>query len=163
MPDRVSRLLDNDISAAADGSDIVGAALRRFEAIGQYLCSAAHDEPLVVVMDDLHWTDRTSLQLLVYLAEFLATSQVLLVASYRPQEQSPALTDALAALSRCGAERIEPARPTATTLSPPCGSGRTDPTRPDQRLHQGRPRAGPPQPAGEATVQAADETGWSCR
>lgn len=107
MPARVSSFLDNDVPVATDVSDIAGAALRRFEAIGQYLCAAARAEPLVVIMDDLHWTDRTSLQLLVYLAEFQAMTPVLLIASYRPQEQFAALTDALAALSRCGAERIE--------------------------------------------------------
>jgi len=107
MPGRILELLDSDAMTVPDAADAAGAVLRRYEAIGQYLSTAARDGPLVVAIDDLHWTDRTSLQLLAYLAEFQATSRVMLVASYRPQEDSVALTDTLAALSRCGAERIE--------------------------------------------------------
>jgi DNA-binding SARP family transcriptional activator len=107
VPGRISELLDRDAVAPPGAADVAGAVVRRYEAIGEYLSSAAHDGPLVVVIDDLHWTDRTSLQLLAYLAEFQAASRVMLVASYRPQEDSAVLADTLAALSRCGAERIE--------------------------------------------------------
>ncbi len=107
VPGRISGLLDRDTVTAPDAADVAGAVLRRYEAIGQYLSTAAREGPLMVVIDDLHWTDRTSLQLLAYLAEFQAASRVMLVASYRPQEDSAALIDTLAALSRCGAERIE--------------------------------------------------------
>lgn len=107
IPGRITELLERDTVTAVDAVDGAGAVLRRYEAIGQYLSSAARDGPLVVVIDDLHWTDRTSLQLLTYLAEFQAASRLMLVASYRPQVDSAALTDTLAALSRCGAERVE--------------------------------------------------------
>ena len=107
IPDRIAELLDRDAVTAPDAADVAGTVLRRYETIGQYLSTAASESPLVVVIDDLHWTDRTSLQLLAYLAESQATSRVMLVASYRPREASAALTDTLAALSRCGAERIE--------------------------------------------------------
>ena len=120
VPAGLSGLLDGDAATdppdpadppdqphQPDVADAAGAALRLFEAIGRYLSAATDGRVLVVVMDDLHWTDRTSLQLLAYLSEFLAASPVLLVASFRPQEVSAALSDTLAALSRSGAERIE--------------------------------------------------------
>ncbi|MFD9699902.1 ATP-binding protein [Lentzea sp. NPDC059081] len=39
--------------------------------------------PLLVVLEDLHWADRTSLRLLAHLAGDLAGSRVLVVATYR--------------------------------------------------------------------------------
>jgi tetratricopeptide (TPR) repeat protein len=78
--------------------------LRRFEPIGEYLTSGS--DPLIVVLDDLHWADRASLQLLVHLAELGVTRQLLLVASYRSHE-SAALAGTLAALTRVGAIRIK--------------------------------------------------------
>lgn len=110
VPAELSGLLNGSTSTAADTpdlADVAGAAVRLFEAIGRYLSTAANGRALVVVIDDLHWTDRTSLQLLAYLGEFLTASSVLLVGSYRPHEGSAALTDTLAALARSGAERIE--------------------------------------------------------
>jgi DNA-binding SARP family transcriptional activator len=83
--------------------DVAGAALRRFEAIGEYLTAG---DPLVVVLDDLHWADMASLQLLTHLAGLLATSRLLLVTTYRPHEAA-ALAGTLAALARVGADRIE--------------------------------------------------------
>jgi DNA-binding SARP family transcriptional activator len=107
IPGRVSDLLDRDTLTAPDAADVAGTVLRRYEEIGQYLSDAASRGRLVIVVDDLHWTDRSSLQLLAYLAEFQASSRLMLVASYRPQEESAALSDTLAALARSGAERIE--------------------------------------------------------
>jgi hypothetical protein len=106
VPERVAGLLDRD-EANPDGADLGGDALRRFEAIGYYLSAVAQQHPLTVVIDDLHWTDRSSLQLLAYLAEFIPTSSVLLVATVRPQEATAVLADTVATLHRRTAERIE--------------------------------------------------------
>ena len=104
VPGPVAELLDGQAPQLAEGSDVAGAALRRFEAIGQYL--AADDSPLVVVLDDLHWADLASLRLLAYLADTITASRLLLVGSYRCHE-SAALAETLAALARAGAGRIE--------------------------------------------------------
>ncbi len=101
----VTELLDGDTPQLAEGVDVAGAALRRFEAIGQTL--TAGPDPLVVVLDDVHWADLASLRLLAYLTDTITTrSRLLLVASYRSHE-SAALAETLAALARAGAERIE--------------------------------------------------------
>ena len=100
----ITELLSGHTPQLAEVDDVAGAALRRFEAIGQYLTLGP--DPLVVVLDDLHWADRTSLRLLAYLADTIASSRLLLVATYRCHE-SAALTETLAALARAHALRIE--------------------------------------------------------
>jgi DNA-binding SARP family transcriptional activator len=109
VPGSVAALLDSS-TQLAEGLDVAGAALRRFEAIGQYLTAGL--DPLVVLLDDLHWADLASLRLLAYLADTITASRLLLVASYRCHE-STAVDDTLAALARAGAGRIELAGLTA--------------------------------------------------
>lgn len=104
VPPSVAELMDVDTEQPAEGVDVASAALRRFDAIGQYL--AAGPDPLVVVLDDLHWADLASLRLLAFLAETIASSRMLFVGSYRHYESS-ALIETLATLARAGTERIE--------------------------------------------------------
>ncbi len=104
VPDPVAELLSGQPPEPSEVYDVAGAALRRFEAIGQYL--TADDSPMVVVLDDLHWADLASLRLLAYLADTITASWLMLVASCRLHE-SAALAATLAALSRAEAVRIE--------------------------------------------------------
>jgi hypothetical protein len=104
VPGPVAELLDGQAPQLSDVYDMAGAALRRFEAIGQYL--AAGPDPLLVVLDDLHWADLASLRLLTYLADTITESRLLLMVSYRCHE-SAAVTESLAALARAEAGRIE--------------------------------------------------------
>jgi DNA-binding SARP family transcriptional activator len=103
VPDPMAALLSGQPLEMSQ-LDVAGAALRRFEVIGQYL--TAGPDPLVVVLDDLHWADMASLQLLMHLAEVVATSRLLLVATYRPHE-SAAMAETLATLARVRSTRIE--------------------------------------------------------
>ncbi len=104
VPDSVAELLDGDTQQLMEGVDVAGAALRRFEAIGQYLTGGP--EPLVVVLDNLHRADLTSLRLLAHLADTITASRLLLVGSYQRHE-SAALAETLAALARAEAIRID--------------------------------------------------------
>jgi hypothetical protein len=56
--------------------------------------------PLLIIIEDLHWSDDTSLELLRYLARRLATQPLLLLLTYRSDELNPSLQHFLAALSR---------------------------------------------------------------
>ena len=47
---------------------------------------ATRDQPLIIVIEDLHWADHASLELLVYLARKLSVCPVLFVTSARPTE-----------------------------------------------------------------------------
>ncbi|WP_189636630.1 ATP-binding protein [Rhodococcus sp. MTM3W5.2] len=56
-------------------------------------------EPVVVVIEDLHWADDSSRELLAFLVANLAVTQVLLVATYRPVG-APEMRQMLAELAR---------------------------------------------------------------
>ncbi len=64
-------------------------ALRQatFGAVRRLLQRLAEDGPVVVAVDDLHWGDPTSLQLLEHLFPITETSAVLLVLALRPERQ----------------------------------------------------------------------------
>lgn len=67
-------------SLHAGGGDHLAIAAQ----VRDYLTSAATG-PLCLLLDDLHWADQASLDLLRYLARGLANSPILIVATYRDQ------------------------------------------------------------------------------
>ena len=78
------------------------ARFRLFDSIVSFWKSAARSQPLMLVLDDLHWADEPSLLLLSFLAQQLADSCIFVVGCYRDVElsrQHP-LSDTLAQLSR---------------------------------------------------------------
>jgi DNA-binding NarL/FixJ family response regulator len=60
--------------------------LRLFRATSSFISEQAEVKPLVMLLDDLHWADSTSLSLLLFLARYLATAHVLIVGTYRDTE-----------------------------------------------------------------------------
>jgi DNA-binding SARP family transcriptional activator len=106
IPGLVAELLDGDTQQLVDGAEVAGATLRRFEAIVHYLTDASRTSPLVVLLDNLHHADSSSLRLLAHLAESVPTSRLLLAVSYRAGEAAT-LPETLAALARAGMTRIE--------------------------------------------------------
>ncbi len=77
------------------------------QAITRFLRAAAEHNPVLLVLDDLHWADKPTLLLLRHLHRELADAPVLFVGTFRDSELNvaPALTDALASLRR--EERVE--------------------------------------------------------
>ena len=61
------------------------ARLRVYEAFTQLVVALAH-EPVVFVLDDLHWADLASLGLLGHVGRVLSTAPVVLVGTYREAE-----------------------------------------------------------------------------
>ncbi len=59
---------------------------RIFEEIGDILQLLASHQPLLLVVDDLHWADASSVNLLFHLARCLRQSPVLVVGAYRPED-----------------------------------------------------------------------------
>lgn len=53
--------------------------LRLFDAITRFLQRASQHQPLVVVFDDLHWADHSSLLLLEFMAGELAATRLLVL------------------------------------------------------------------------------------
>jgi predicted ATPase len=56
--------------------------------------------PLLVVVEDLHWCDEASLDVLLALARRLAAQPILLLLTYRSDEMRPALAHTIATLER---------------------------------------------------------------
>ena len=78
------------------------ARFRLFDSITTFFKSAAQVQPLVIILDDLHWADKPSLLLLQFLAREMGESRLLVVGTYRDVElsrQHP-LSETLAQLSR---------------------------------------------------------------
>lgn len=61
---------------------------RMVEATRGFLCGLTVEAPLVVVFDDLHWTDEASLDLLLSLLDLSGTHPVLFVCTSRPDRSA---------------------------------------------------------------------------
>jgi tetratricopeptide (TPR) repeat protein/transcriptional regulator with XRE-family HTH domain len=60
--------------------------LRLFQSVSGFLQAVAAVLPVAVLLDDLHWADSASLQLLLYLARYTRGNRVLMVGTYRDVE-----------------------------------------------------------------------------
>jgi len=72
---------------------------RLFEAVSQFVTNISKEAPLLVVLDDLQWTDQSSLLLMHYLARGVYKESLLLLGAYRDTDiderhpLSPVLTE----------------------------------------------------------------------
>jgi DNA-binding CsgD family transcriptional regulator/tetratricopeptide (TPR) repeat protein len=73
---------------------------RRVLAFTQFLIHVAAERAVVVIVEDLHWSDDASLDVLLALARQLAEQSILLLATYRSDEVTPNLRHMLALLDR---------------------------------------------------------------
>ncbi|CAA9294087.1 MAG: hypothetical protein AVDCRST_MAG61-438, partial [uncultured Friedmanniella sp.] len=60
-----------------------------FDRVLTAIRSAAAERPLVLVLDDLHWADASSIRLLGFLIKQMSTDRVLVLGSYRDTEIGP--------------------------------------------------------------------------
>jgi predicted ATPase len=81
---------------------------RTHHAVRALLERLAARHPLVLALDDLHWADEASLELVSYLLRRPPQATVLLALAFRPRQTPPRLADALEAADREGSvERVE--------------------------------------------------------
>jgi tetratricopeptide (TPR) repeat protein len=75
---------------------------RLFEAVSQFITNISREAPLLVILDDLQWTDPSSLLLLHYLARGVQKTSLLLLGAYRSTDidDKHPLTPVLAELKR---------------------------------------------------------------
>jgi class 3 adenylate cyclase/tetratricopeptide (TPR) repeat protein len=107
VPALASRIPDLPESKATD-SDSERYLL--FAAVVGLLTQISGEQPVVLVLDDLQWADRGSLQLLNHLVSFQLPMRVLVLATYRDSELShaSALVETLGSLRRqIGVSRID--------------------------------------------------------
>jgi DNA-binding CsgD family transcriptional regulator len=77
---------------------------RRLSAVlAQFFINQAAKQPLLLIVEDLHWCDDTSLEFLHYLVRRCVAQPILILLTYRNDEVRPSLRHALAQLDR---ERI---------------------------------------------------------
>lgn len=78
------------------------ARFRLFDSVTAFLRRTSARRPLVLVLDDLHWADEASLQLLRFLAIELADARLLAIGTYRDVEvhRGRPLAGVLGALAR---------------------------------------------------------------
>ena len=74
--------------AAVSAGDSAEARFRLFDALAAFWRRAAQRAPLLLIFEDLHWADATSLRLFSFVAAELEDSALLVVGTYRDTELS---------------------------------------------------------------------------
>ena len=75
---------------------------RLFDAVSQFLIAVSQQKPLVLILDDLHWSDRGVIAMLSHVAHFVPEHSILMIGAYRDAEvdRKHPLTGALSSLTR---------------------------------------------------------------
>jgi len=84
--DELAQLFPQLGRPSAPGGDATQAKLRMFEAILLLLRDAARDRALLLVLEDLQWTDPGTRELLDYMTRRLRSTNLLVLATYRMDE-----------------------------------------------------------------------------
>lgn len=77
-----------DLPSPPSISDLEVARFRLFDSIASFLKRTSQNNPLVLVFDNLHWSDEASLRLLEFVAQDLTGTRVLIVGTYRDVDVS---------------------------------------------------------------------------
>ncbi len=94
--------LGRDLPSVGSGEEVDDSAsrFRAWEAIVRTLLAAAQERPLLVVLDDLHWADTSTLRVLRLLAETAQAGRLLVIGTWRdrppPEGQLAVVADMLA-------------------------------------------------------------------
>lgn len=103
VPDLIPRPATSTRSAAlTTASD----RYQLFDAVRSLLQRASSRAVVVLVLDDLHQADPSSLLLLEFVARELSGSRLLLVATYRADEMSRRLMETMGELARMGLQKM---------------------------------------------------------
>jgi predicted ATPase len=65
------------------------AQARLFESILRFLDRRAQEQPVLLIIEDVHWADRSTLDLLMFLVRMVRHERLLAVATYRSDELHP--------------------------------------------------------------------------
>jgi DNA-binding CsgD family transcriptional regulator/tetratricopeptide (TPR) repeat protein len=113
LPDLGRLFPDLRLPAAEPLGDAALEKTRLFEAVARLLERLARETPVLLFVDDLHWADPASIELLHYLARGVADQAVLVLGIHRVEEVDTArgLRSLLTSLRRAGlAEEVRIAR-----------------------------------------------------
>src|SRR5262249_56510538 len=115
---RAMRLRCPGIEPVPPGGGDAEARFQLLDAVTSFLRRAAAHEPLLLVLEDLHWADEASLALLAFVAGELRAARLLLVATCREREPHPPLRGLADAVPRGPRGRVR--RPQRPALRGPC-------------------------------------------
>jgi DNA-binding SARP family transcriptional activator len=73
---------------------------RLFEAVSAVLVEISREQPVLLVLDDLHWADRPTLHMLRQAVRATEHARIVVLVTFRDTERGDALLDALADLRR---------------------------------------------------------------
>jgi len=92
-------------SAGDQGSEVKTRLLWNF---AQLIARLAQKRPLLLILENLHWADESSLEMLHFTARQLGASRVLVIGTYNAssQERAPALVSLRQSLVGLGAARV---------------------------------------------------------
>jgi class 3 adenylate cyclase len=68
-----------------DFLDAEGRKFGTFEAVKELLFTISENKPLVLFLDDVHWMDKISEELLTYFSRSFVKSPILMITTYRPE------------------------------------------------------------------------------
>jgi class 3 adenylate cyclase/tetratricopeptide (TPR) repeat protein len=71
------------------GMDTQQRRIRTFEALRHLILRQAQSRPVVLAIEDLHWSDQSTEDFLVSLADPVATARVVMLLTYRPEYRNP--------------------------------------------------------------------------
>src|SRR5260370_35350243 len=71
-----------------------------FQALTHFFTRLSATQPVLMIIEDVHWSDESSLEFLLYLARRVASHCMLLLLPHASEEEYPGLTPFLATLSR---------------------------------------------------------------
>ncbi len=77
--------LEDEARAADERADPAG-QLRLFEAVLELVDALSEDAPLVLILEDMHWADRSTRAFVTFLARSLRSERVMLLLTYRTDE-----------------------------------------------------------------------------
>jgi DNA-binding CsgD family transcriptional regulator/tetratricopeptide (TPR) repeat protein len=97
LPELAALLPDAGISSTLDAEQ---EKRRLFNVLTQTLSQLAERRPVLAIVEDMHWSDETSLEFLLYLTRRMAAQAVLLLLTYRSDEVHEDLARLLAAIDR---------------------------------------------------------------
>jgi len=83
----LGRLLPDRGSADQPGADLPGMAQQQlFGAVLGMLAEIAADRPVLLILEDLHWADRSTRDLLTFLSRVLHRERIAIIATYRTDD-----------------------------------------------------------------------------
>ena len=95
LANELGQVLPSLRQANGDAGAIADERYRAHRAVSRLLALLAESQPLVLVLDDLHWSDSASIELIAALVRREPAAPVLLALGFRPGQVAERLTPAL--------------------------------------------------------------------